>query len=843
MSLRSRLRAFDPLFQLHWLLGITAGTVLMLIGVTGGLMSFQEDILGGLNADQVAHFQSEERLSPPELIARYQAEHPDHSVGSIFWRQDRPYPVFLGYRTAETTGQRGERAMLDPTTAEPIGMLRGQWTFGLIRQLHQRLAAGATGKLIVGISTIALVVLSLSGLWIRWKRRPRQAWRWLWPRALGGKLAGEWHAVLGLWALLAYLVASLTGLWWSFEWYRSAGKALFESDTAVQVELERPVEDVDIDRLWASLAPRLEDAKSVFIRLPEQARAPAEVHYVPGDAFHRYADDELFVHPASGEILGDARFADEPAGNQLLASLYALHMGAFFGTPGVVVMMLASFCLPVFFMTGLLLYLRRRRMKRQVAAPPVVQADAPPGADTLLVAYASQSGLAQRIASQTTAALQASGRAVRLSGLNELQPPSLAAHRQALFVVSTHGEGDAPVAARGFDRRFCSATDPRLEALDYALLSLGDSDYGDSYCAFGRRLDRALRERGARTLIAPIEVDKADRHALADWHAALAGLFGTALDNAEPVFDRWRLAARRIANPASLGAPTAYLRLEPVEAQATNWQAGDIAEIRPRHPQTTIDAWLRRQGMDGGRHVVHSGQTLALRAALGDRQLPEAAPDHNADLQHWFDDLPPLAARDYSIANVSDGDGAIELLIRLARHETGTGLASGWLIERAAIGDIVELRPRANPGFRGDEYSRQQPAVFIGNGTGMAGLRSHLLARINAGQQANWLLFGERQRAVDFYYGDEIRAWHQHGDITHLDAVFSRDADDGRYVQHALAEHAPRLRDWIDHGAAIFVCGSHDGMATGVTETLVAILGARLFERLNESGRIRMDVY
>ncbi|ERJ19207.1 sulfite reductase flavoprotein alpha-component [Salinisphaera shabanensis E1L3A] len=841
MSTIDRFRAIDPIFQLHWFIGITAGIVLMLIGITGGLMSFQEDILEWINADQVAHFENDQRLSPPALIARYEAEHPGHAVSSLFWRQDRPYPVFLGYRTPETTGRRGERAMLDPTTAEPIGMLRGQWTFGLIRQLHQRLAAGATGKFIVGISTIALVLLSITGLWIRWKRRPRQGWRWVWPRALGGKLAGEWHAVLGLWALLAYLIASLTGLWWSFDWYRDGAKALFESETPAHVELAQDTAGVDMDRIWASIAPRLGDAKSVFIRLPGEARDPVEVHYVPANAFHRYADDELFVHPSSGEILGEARFADEATGNQLLTSLYALHMGAFFGTPGVIVMMLASFAMPVFFVTGLLLYLRRRRMKRQVAATPSVHADAPPGADTLLVAYASQSGLAQRIAGQTAAALQSAGRAVRMSGLNEIQPASLRDHRQALFVVSTHGDGDAPVAARAFDRRFCSATTPRLEELDYALLSLGDTDYADSYCAFGRRFDRALRERGARTLIAPIEVDKADATALADWHAALAGLFGTTNADVEPVFDRWRLAARRILNPDSLGGPTACLRLEPIEASATHWQAGDIVEIRPRQPQATVEAWLQQHGIDGETPVVHADRAQPLRSALADRHLPDDVAGVPADVQTWFDGLAPLAARDYSIANI--GNGAIELLVRLARHEYGTGLASGWLIERAEIGDTVELRLRANPGFRGDAKTQRSPAIFIGNGTGMAGLRSHLLERMDKGQHANWLLFGERQRAVDFYYGERLTARHHSGEIAHLDTAFSRDADDGRYVQHALAEHADRLRDWIANGAFVFVCGSHDGMAAGVTQTLTEILGAETVEQLNEAGRIRMDVY
>ena len=49
-----------------WSFGSIAGIVLMLIGVTGGLMSFQEDILEWINADQVAHFENDQRLSPPD---------------------------------------------------------------------------------------------------------------------------------------------------------------------------------------------------------------------------------------------------------------------------------------------------------------------------------------------------------------------------------------------------------------------------------------------------------------------------------------------------------------------------------------------------------------------------------------------------------------------------------------------------------------------------------------------------------------------------------------------------------------------------------------------------------
>ena len=840
------MRAFSPIFQLHWFLGITAGTVLVVVGVTGGLMSFQQDILEWLNTDTTRHLQSDQpRLPPQELVARYRSANPDHSISSLYWRQDRPYPVLLGYRTPETTGRRGERTLIDPFTAEPMGLVRGQWTFGLIHQIHRWLAAGDTGKFIVGVSTITLIILSVTGLYIRWQRRPRQGWRWLWPRALGGKLAGEWHAVLGLWALLIYLLASLTGLWWSFDWYRDGARALFASGAhAPHPTLATPVSSPDLARVWAQIEPEMADAQSVAIRLPRQPDAPVEIHYVPADALHEYADDELFVHPATGAILGADRFDDKSAGDKLLASVYALHMGAFFGTPGIVIVMIASFAMPLFFVTGLLLYLRRRRMKRRVAPAPQLADNAPAGTDALLVAYASQSGLAERIASGTAVALQQGGVAVRMAALGDLTPTCLGSHRQALFVVSTHGEGDAPVAARRFDRHFCGTGEPRLEQLDYALLALGDTDYADSYCAFGRRLDRALRERGARALLTPIEVDKADETALDHWHAVLAHQFGVASVKAEPAFARWRLAERRILNPGSLGGPTAWLRLVPGNDDEAAWQAGDIVEIRPRHAPQVIDNWLAANDLDPVTPVVAHETATPLGAALADRQLPDTvAPlaGNNAS-QAWLDDRPTLAARDYSIANVDTGNG-VELVVRLARHDGGTGLASSWLVEQAPLDAPIDLRLRANPGFRANSDADAAPALFIGNGTGIAGLRGHLQARVRAGQHANWLIFGERERARDFYFQDEINAWQADGALAHLDLAFSRDADNGRYVQTALAAQAERLREWVAAGATIFVCGSHAGMAPGVTSVLVEILGAEAVEAMNDAQRIRMDVY
>lgn len=133
--------------------------------------------------------------------------------------------------------------------------------------------------------------------------------------------------------------------------------------------------------------------------------------------------------------------------------------------------------------------------------------------------------------------------------------------------------------------------------------------------------------------------------------------------------------------------------------------------------------------------------------------------------------------------------------------------------------------------------------MLIGNGTGMAGLRSHLRARSRVDAGPNWLIFGERNASCDFHYREEIEAWNASGLLSRLDAVFSRDGHGHRYVQDRLAEAGDQLREWIGRGAAIYVCGSLQGMAGGVDEVLRTVLGSETVDELGADGRYRRDVY
>lgn len=452
----------------------------------------------------------------------------------------------------------------------------------------------------------------------------------------------------------------------------------------------------------------------------------------------------------------------------------------------------------------------------------------------LLVAYASQGGQAQGFAERSAAQLRDAGVQALLLPLNALDPNDWPAPR-VLFVVSTYGEGEAPDNAARFEQRLAAAG-IQARSVEYAVLAFGDRQYRH-FCAFGQRLDERMRQCGATPLFDRLEADQADPGVLRHWQHQLAHLSGDSnfSDWLPAPYQIWRLTGRHCLNPGSSGAPVQLLTLAPPSEQ-TSWRAGDIVEVGPRHAPARIEALLHDSGLDP--HELLDGQSLAVQ--LSRRHLPAAGDLHGLDAEALLA-LPLLPHREYSIASIP-ADGAVQLVVREASHSDGTpGLGSGWLCRYAVIGEEVDLRIRSNPVFHGPDAAT--PLILIGNGTGIAGLRAHLRERAAHQGSRNWLLFGERNAAHDYLFQDELTQWHESGHLQRLDLAFSRDQPEKRYVQHVLRDAADDLRHWVDQGAAIYVCGSLEGMGQEVQQILLGLLGQARLKQLSEQGRYRRDLY
>jgi len=836
------------LFQLHWFFGITAGLVLALMGITGAAVSFQDEILLALNPTVLSVQKREAGVLPPaELVRKLEAT--EGKTVSMLWVESESGHAARVFFTPPAGERRGQMRYFDPYTGDYMGDAVGQDVFGFILQLHRFLVMGDTGRQITGACTLILVFFCLSGLYLRWPRQVTswRAWLTLDWRKKGRSFNWDLHSVFGTWCLLAYLLAALTGLYWSYDWYNQGVTKLL-SDAPQNERMRKrgpppagPAPVANYDAIWSSIYSNAGPGLSAYnIRMPAVAGQPATVYYLLKDSPHDRALNQINLDPASGEVKSHDRYASKSLGSRLLTSVYALHTGSYFGLIGRIILTISALCMPLFFITGWLLYLDRRRKKRQVrdARQGLVanSSDAP----AWLIGFASQSGFAEQLAWQTAGQLQAAGLPVKVQPLGSVSRDDLSQSHHALFVVSTFGDGEAPDSARGFERSVLGQ-DLSLKGLNYSVLALGDRQY-EHFCGFARRLHFWLTHQGGNALFAPVEVDSGDADALLTWQQQLGQLTGqapAATWQAAP-FENWSLSQRTLLNRDSVGSDIYLLGLTPPSPQS--WLAGDLVEVLPRNCPWAIEHFLEGLGLAGSDGVVIDGLAQSLNQALATRQLPENR-THLVGLhaQALVNALVPLGMREYSIASIAS-DGVLELIVRQERHLDGSlGVGSGWLTEHAAISSGISLRLRRNSGFHLPEAP--VPLILLGNGTGLAGLRSLLKARIAEGHTRNWLLFGERNIKHDFLCQDELQGWLASGDLALLDLAFSRDQEEKIYVQDRLRESADVLRKWIADGAAIYVCGSLEGMATGVDRALVDILGSEAVERLIEQGRYRRDVY
>ncbi len=462
--------------------------------------------------------------------------------------------------------------------------------------------------------------------------------------------------------------------------------------------------------------------------------------------------------------------------------------------------------------------------------------------ESILIAYASQTGSALHIAQQTAKQLEQAGKSVQILSLNQITPTQLTQISTALFIVSTYGEGEAPDNGNRFIARTLAQLEKTsLQHLQIAILGLGDSTY-PHFCGFAHQLHNKLHQCGAHFLTDVIEADQLDESALRHWQYYLGQLSGNShfSDWSKPIYEDWLLSAREYINPASPGAPVFHLQLKPAlsEIPADCWQAGDIAEIGPCNSPDSIHTFLQ--------HLDRPDIADKLKQVLTTRDLVISDEKLN-DIKHLDDSalidlLPELPHREYSIASMPV-EGSLDLLVRQVKiNEHQFGIGSGWLTAHAQINNLIRLRIRTNPHFHSPLAAR--PLILIGNGTGIAGLRAHITnpARSNA---KHWLFFGERSAFADDFFHADLQHWHDSGLLARVDKIFSRDAAAGspRYVQDLLLPNASGIQQWIAQGAAIFVCGSLTGMAQAVDDALRQILGADELAMLADTQRYCRDVY
>ncbi|MDR1480213.1 MAG: PepSY domain-containing protein [Planctomycetaceae bacterium] len=315
-------------------------------------------------------------------------------------------------------GGRGGGWYVNPYTgdivANPTDGVSLNRFFMSMQQLHRNLwisyrieslgPRSSLGGLIVGVATIIFVVMLLSGfvLWLPRTWKSFAKWR-AWKPGLKIRVRkGIWsflydiHNTVGFYCLIPMLILAMTGLCWSFSWYRSGASYVLgeqvlnrqrQQNTTKIDPIDENTKPLSIDEMIQRLNALIPGNGEITLNIPNDKESPMTIQKGKSGFFALSVKDRTqwdrfrgTVIPIEhyGKKVEVERFTDKPIGTQIASSVRALHFGEITGLSSKIVFFTACFFAMTFPITGITLWIRklaeyhkkRKTNKTKIEPPP-----------------------------------------------------------------------------------------------------------------------------------------------------------------------------------------------------------------------------------------------------------------------------------------------------------------------------------------------------------------------------------------------------------------------------------------------------------------------------------------
>ena len=373
----SLLKRNKILFNVHLILSIVFSIPLLIIGVTGAILSYQHEFEALINAGSKKIEKTGEMQSVEKILQSFSeqtgAKQPVRLV--VPKSDDEAFVIYAN---------RSDAYLVNPYTAQIIGKDRGTGFVLTVMSLHRNLGlalsgnktAGEIGKQIVGASVVAMILLVISGVWLYFPRLRRKFIEAIKPNFKLKKYALFYnlHTSLGSLSAVIYLLICLTGLNWSYGWYNDAVMKLFvSSQNLPQASAPKAAASKD----HAAASAKEEGKKPATYKFSDAQRA-YEIFRSSGIEYKEFtlmlaAGDKIDVRyyepdaPATARPKGAS--VDLKAGKiaerkqtegitvgEFKDANYQLHTGYFFGLAGKI---LWSLCMALFIFSGFYMTAKR----------------------------------------------------------------------------------------------------------------------------------------------------------------------------------------------------------------------------------------------------------------------------------------------------------------------------------------------------------------------------------------------------------------------------------------------------------------------------------------------------
>ncbi|MDD4330611.1 MAG: PepSY-associated TM helix domain-containing protein [Aliarcobacter sp.] len=358
-------------FKLHLILGLSAGFILLIVGFTGSMLSFKKEILSAINQDtyKVSVF-DKAKLSTKELLEKFQEQKPQSKINGITISSFEDDSVSINVAGEGENARKGVTYYVNPYTAEILPELKGVSFFKTVENIHRRLLLDDLGKQVVALSVVSLLVLIFSGIYVYF---PRLKKSFLQSLKLNFQSKGRFflanlHSAIGMWVIPFYLVFCLTGLYWSYDFVSNGLHTItgVEKPKKPQMQgfLGEKISFDDISLAVDTFKNLVENKySSATLRFPQKGSVYS-FDYLAVDVPHERAKNKIEFDIKTNQVSKHEKYEDKTLTQKLMGSILPLHTGEYFGVVGQTLMFLASLMMPLFAITGLMLYVKRTKKKK-----------------------------------------------------------------------------------------------------------------------------------------------------------------------------------------------------------------------------------------------------------------------------------------------------------------------------------------------------------------------------------------------------------------------------------------------------------------------------------------------
>ena len=365
---------------LHLWLGLTVGLILIVVALTGSLLTFERELEPILFKKREVVLPAGQRLPADSLIHIANAVFANSQVSRLIIPQDptRSVEVRIG-----TKGEKGLKvAYINPYNGQIL--YKGVYTqlfYQQVRSLHRYLFLGATGKIITGISCSITVFMVISGLIIWWpanKNAIKQRFKIKW-NASGKRLNWDLHAVTGFYLSIILLCITITGFVWSYDWadrliYQMAdGKKTEKPDKIKNISKGKKIKPGVYQAMMVQTDSIYPYPGSVAFNIPAKGALAVTVQKEPEESRVRQIDAAYF-DSHTGKLLTTLPYSKLTTGDKIRRMILTIHTGSLLGWPTKLLYLFTALFTASLPVTGFLMWIGKQKKPKKKGAQPITKA-------------------------------------------------------------------------------------------------------------------------------------------------------------------------------------------------------------------------------------------------------------------------------------------------------------------------------------------------------------------------------------------------------------------------------------------------------------------------------------